>query len=407
MTVATIRSTGRLWPAASVVATAAAIVVTAACSGAQNPAEEAKPAPPTAVRELSFSAEQVQHSGIKWTSVESTTMTETVEIPGKLAPNEDGTFRLGAPARGRVLRVRVQVGDRVSRGQTLVTLQSQEANSARADYAKALADLNSRQVAANYARAARDRSERLLEVKAGSRQDVERARADDELSQAARAQAQAEVDRASTALTNLGVDSETGEMTLRTPIAGIVLSREAVPGSVVDAGAPLVVVTDPSTLWLEIAATEKVAATLRSGARVRFSVSAFPSDTFEAKVQNVGGGLDPATRTLAVRALAQNESRRLRPEMFATVLIDVGAPKPGVLVPDGAVQLLDERPVVFFVQPDAKGGARFERRDVEIGAKTNGQTQIVRGLDPGSVVVTEGTFAVKSEFARSKMPSQY
>ena len=72
-------------------------------------------------------------------------------------------------------------------------------------------------------------------------------------------------------------------------------------------------------------------------------------------------------------------------------------------VPDGAMQLLDERPVVFVAIPDADGGARFERRDVEVGARSQADVQILRGLSPGDIVVIDGAFAVKAAFARSKM----
>jgi cobalt-zinc-cadmium efflux system membrane fusion protein len=90
--------------------------------------------------------------------------------------------------------------------------------------------------------------------------------------------------------------------------------------------------------------------------------------------------------------------------MFATVTLTVGQPRTGVVIPDSALQMLDERPVVFVALTNGSGGARFERRDVEIGARTGTEIQIVRGLGPGDVVVTDGAFAVKSEFARSKMP---
>ena len=395
------RYAARFWA----VTAAALLAAVTACGGDKAPTEAAKPQPAGIEREVAFSAEQIKSSGVRWVAVEAVTMARTVEVPGQLMPDEDHTARLSAPARGRVVIVHVNVGDRVSRGQTLVTLQSQDAMAARADKAKAAAELTSRRATANYARAARERAERLLDVKAISRQEVERTRADDELAQAALTQAQTEVDRAQGVLTHLGVDPTTGEMVLRSSLSGVVLSREVVPGSVVDAGAPLVTVTDPSSLWLQVAATEAVATTLRAGAHLRFNVPAFPGEDFEARVENVGGALDPTSRTLPVRARVANGSRRLRPEMFATVWIEDAAPRTGVAVPDGALQLLDERPVVFVARPDAQGGARFERRDVEIGAKTNNQVQIVRGLNVGDVVVAEGAFAVKSEFARSKMPA--
>jgi membrane fusion protein, heavy metal efflux system len=72
-------------------------------------------------------------------------------------------------------------------------------------------------------------------------------------------------------------------------------------------------------------------------------------------------------------------------------------------VPTDAVQLLDNRPVVFVAVPDGKGGAAFERRDVETGAARAGATPVTKGLRAGDVVVMTGAFAIKSEFARSKM----
>jgi cobalt-zinc-cadmium efflux system membrane fusion protein len=348
--------------------------------------------------------EQIQQGGIQWEPVRAATMAETIEIPGQLIPNEDRTARLGAPARARVMTVRVRIGDRVTRGQPLVTLQSEQASAARAESAKAIAELSAHETSARYARTALERAVRLLELKAMSRQDVERARVESEEAESARVQAEAEVKRARDTLVHLGVSEETGEMLVRTPIAGIVLSRDAVPGSVVEAGSALITVTDPTTLWLEIAATERVAPILRRGSQVRFTVAELLPQTFDATIENVGGALDPATRTLPVHGMVRNATGVLRPAMFATVALTVGEPRTGVVIPDGALQMLDERPVAFVAQTNGTDGARFERRDVEVGARTGDEVQIVRGLSPGDVVVTNGAFAVKSEFARSKMP---
>jgi cobalt-zinc-cadmium efflux system membrane fusion protein len=354
-------------------------------------------------RQVTMTRDQIEHGGIQWAPVRAMAMTDTTDIPGQLAPDEDRTARLGAPARARVISVHVRIGDRVSRGQLLVTLQSEQASAARAEYAKAAAELKAHETAARYARTALERAERLLELKAVSRQDVERARVDSEEAEAARVQADADVQRAQDTLTHLGVSDAAGEIQVRAPIAGVVLSRDAAPGSVVDAGAPLVTATDPTTLWLEIAATERVAPLLRRGSQVQFTVPELLPQTFDATIENIGGALDPATRTLPVHAVVRNGGGALRPAMFATVTLTVGPERPGVVIPDGALQLLDERPVVFVARPDADG-ARFERRDVEVGARTRGEIHIVAGVSAGEVLVTQGAFAVKSEFARAKMP---
>ena len=382
----------------------AAVCFTAAC-GPTTPELTSVPAKAAVAGDLGMTREQIRQAGIRWAPVAAMTAAEVIEVPGQLAPDEDRTARLSAPARGRVLTVHVRLGDRVARGEPLITLQSEQAALARAEYTKALARLNADAAAARYAVAAVARAERLLALKAISRQDLERAQVENHTAESQRLQAQVEVDRTRSTLAQLSVDSETGEIILRAPLAGIVLNRDVVPGSVVDAGAPLLMVTDPATLWLDIAATERVAPVLRRGARVRFTVTELLPRTFDATIENVAGGLDPATRTLPVHAIVRNITGLLRPAMFATVTLPLGESRTGVAVADGAVQLLDARAVVFVVRPDHQGGARFERRDVEVGGARDDQIQILRGLKAGEVVVTDGAFAVKSEFARVQTPA--
>ncbi len=393
---------------------ALALVLATGCSGGPKPAADsvAATAEPSSAgstagtsaptRELPFTADAIKHGGIRWTAAAEQEFAGTVEVPGQLVANEDRTARLGAPAQGRVITVHVQIGDRIGANQALVTLQSADASTALADHNKALADVNARRAAATYARAARERAERLLAAKAIPRQDVERTTADDELAKSELARAQSEVARSEAMLRQLGAGSG-GTIVLRTPVSGVVLMRDATPGAVVQAGTPLVTVSDPSTLWLDVAVPERAAASLRTGGRIRFSVPAFGADTFAARIVSVGAALDPATRTIPLRALVDNGRGRLRAQMFATAWLDGANMRRGVVVPEKAVMLLDERPVVFVARPVSNGGARFERRDVTTGGASGGVVQVLNGLAPGELVVIDGAFAVKSEFSRSKM----
>ena len=380
---------------------AAVLAASAACFTGEAPRDAALPEAATQHDAIVMSSDQIAHAGVRWTAVTESTATDVVEVPGQLAPDEDHTARLGSPARARVLAVHVHIGNRVTRNQPLVTLASEQAATARAEYTKATAELSAHRAAARYARTALGRAERLLTLKAMSRQDVEKARVDQEEAESMEAQAEAEVERARATLLQLGV-TDTGEMIVRAPLDGIVLTRDAVPGSVVNAGDPLLMITDPSTLWLDIAATERVAAALKAGGRVTFAVADLRPRTFEAMIENVGGALDPATRTLPVHAVVVNVSGALRPAMFTTVMLPVGEARTGVSVPESAMQSLEQRPVVFVAVPDARGGAQFERRDVEVGARSGESVHIVRGLKAGDVVVIEGAFAVKTLFARTK-----
>jgi len=381
------------------------VVMGLAACGRATPPEETKAAPSAGTpTEISLTADQIAHGGVRWSATVATPLADFVDLTGRLVVDEDHTARLSPSVKGRVTSVQANVGDVVSRGQTLVILQSEEASARRAELAKATAELTQRQASLTYARAVRERAERLLALKAGAAQDVERARADEATAQSGVSQAESAVEQARVALTVLEVDAATGQIQLASPIAGVVVARDAVVGAVIDAGASALTVTDPSSLWLEFGAPDQVASLLTSGQRIHFDVAAF-SGGFEARILRVNGALDPATRLVTIRATVANGSKKLRPEMFATVRAETAAPRPAVSVPHDAVQLLEEHPVVFIAEPNAQGGAKFIRRDVQTGTTANGQTHIISGVNAGDVVVTDGAFAVKSQFSRGKMPA--
>ena len=339
---------------------------------------------------VTLTATQVAHGGVQWEQVAMGTVASAATVPGQVIPNEDRTARLGATVQGRVIAVRVRPGDRVRAGQVLVTLQSPAAGMAQSDVDKARAQ-------ASYARSARERAERLLALKAIPQQDYDRAIADDEL-------ASAELRRAQSVADQIGATaSASGEVAIRSPLNGVVLARTAVPGTGVDVGAPLVIITDPSTLWLSIDAPENLASLFRVGAQLRFTVPAYPADTFSARIDAIGAGLDPSTRTLPIRGMIRNQRERLKPEMLASASPG-GQAAPTPSVAEDAVQLLDGKSVVFVAHPDASGGAHFEPRSVQLGARSGGRIAITQGLTGGELVVMRGTLAIKAQLAKGSMP---
>ena len=376
------------------------LLVVACSKGGERPAAQSQSADTgmanmpgmTATTEVTLTAAQVTHGGVHWEPVATSTVASVATVPGQVVPNEDRTARLGATVQGRVIAVRVRPGDRVRAGLILVTLQSPAAGMAQSDLDKARAQ-------ASYARSARERAERLLALKAIPQQDYDRAIADDEL-------ASAELRRAKSVAEQIGAAaSATGEIAIRSPLNGVVLARTAVPGTGVEVGAPLVIVTDPSTLWLSIDAPENLASLFRVGAQLRFTVPAYPADTFSARIDAVGAGLDPSTRTLPIRGVIQNRGERLKPEMLASISAQGGGAISAPSVPEDAVQLLDGKSVVFVAHPDSMGGAKFAPREVQLGSRSGGRIAITHGLAPSDLVVTRGALAVKAQIKKGAMPA--
>jgi cobalt-zinc-cadmium efflux system membrane fusion protein len=194
-------------------------------------------------------------------------------------------------------------------------------------------------------------------------------------------------------------------MVLRSPLSGVVLTRDAQPGAVVAAGTQLVSVTDPSSLWLQVNAPEKLASLFRVGGILHFSVPAYAADRFDARVTAVGAALDPSSRTLLVRATILNGNQKLKPEMLASVSVEGDGSSTVPVIPDDAIQLFDGRPAVFVVRPRSAAGATFVRRFVEIGSRTGSTVAVTRGLAAGELIVTAGAFSVKAELQKSSMPA--
>ncbi len=359
---------------------------------------------PKVTTEIAFTEAQIARGKVKWEPIALVPTAVTAVVPGQVVPNEDRSARIGAPASGRVMSVQVRPGEAVSEGQLLVTIQSPASSAARADLARAEADVRSRQSEAAYAKSARDRAERLLALKAISKQEHERALADDELARSMLSQSQSELERARSAAQQLGISNTvSGEIQIRSPLSGVVLTRTALAGTFVEAGAELVVVTDPASLWLSIQASEQFTSLFNIGGRLRFIVPAWPADTFVARVEAIGAGLDADARTLAVRGLVASAGAKLRPGMLASVIAEGRETVPAALLPQDAVQLFDGKQVVFIALPDGKGGARFVKRDVEVRSRTAGHVAVARGIAAGDLVVTEGAFAVKSQFKKGSM----
>jgi len=193
---------------------------------------------------------------------------------------------------------------------------------------------------------------------------------------------------------------------VRAPFAGRVIDRKVTPGTLFEAMQPLVTLADISTVWVFAQAYEKDLALLRDGVAVTLRTEAWPQEVFRGQVDFVGSVVDPATRTLRVRATVPNPGEKLRPGMFVKAQVDVPQAYEGetvLAVPQSALQTLEGRTTVF-VQSDP---GLFARRLVETGHSFEGFTEVYSGIRAGDVVVTEGSFVLKSEFARASLAQEH
>jgi Cu(I)/Ag(I) efflux system membrane fusion protein len=212
------------------------------------------------------------------------------------------------------------------------------------------------------------------------------------------ASAQARADR----LRNLGMsDVQIDEMIatrkipedvyIVSPTDGFILSRNVSPGLRFEREKELYTVADLSQVWILAQVFGKDAQKFHPGAMAKVTLPD-TGDTFQARVSDVLPEVDPTTRALKVRLVANNPGYKLRPEMFVNVEVSVSIPS-GLSVPADAI-VDTGLAKQAFVQTSS---GHFEKREVEIGWRFDDRVQIVKGLREGEMVVAAGTFLVDSE----------
>jgi cobalt-zinc-cadmium efflux system membrane fusion protein len=300
----------------------------------------------------------------------------------------------------------VDLGDRVAKGQPIAWLESVELGKAREDYIRAAADLR-------VAEKAFERARRLVAEKAISGGEFQSREADYQSRRAALQAAAGVLRQAGESESQIRTFGETGSagpgvarVAVRSPFAGQVIDRKVTPGTLVEAFQPLVTVADLSSLWVFFQVAEKDLALLRDGLPVRILSESYPDERFAGRVDFIGGELDAATRTVRVRATVVNRGAKLKPGLFVKGQIEIPRPQKetGVLaVPQSALQTLEGRPTVFV----RSGPETFVRRFVETGHTFEGFTEVLSGIRRGEVVVTEGSFVLKSEFAKATLADEH
>lgn len=297
-------------------------------------------------------------------------ITATVPAPAEVVPPDNALVQVSAPVSGiapaEANRSAPSTGQRVQAGQVLAVLAP---STEQGSFAESVARVErlGREVA---------RDERLWEAGAIAERRLEEARHDLEV---ARAELEA-----------MGGSTD-GDylLRLRAPISGVIARRDFIPGGRIPAGSTLFTIVNPSMAWLRVQLPVARAANVADLPAV-FTVEGSDQVFRAERLLSVGSVIDPASRTVPV-------------------LYEIGAPGPltfgqigradlptdstvrGVAVPRSAI-LDDNGTPVAYVQT---GGESFERRALTLGATDGAWTQVLRGIDPGEMVVASGGYQVR------------
>ena len=337
-----------------------------------------------------FVIPQDQMSHVQVVTVEPTTLKRTLRLTGTVAYNAFNTTPVITQVGGPVSRILLVPGQHVKAGEPMLEVSSPDYSQLLDAYLKAADSFRLTQK--NYTRA-----QELYQHHAIAERDLEQAESD-------RNQAQADLNAAEQGMKILGIKNpadlakapSSAQIPVLAPISGEVVERLVSPGQVVQAGqTQAFTISDLSTVWVLANVYQTDLSFVQSGEDVVVKTDSYPG-SFHGRISYVSPALDPNTRTLQARIVVDNPGEKLKRDMYCTVSVAAGSFSNVIAVPDSSILRDDNNQPFVYAE---SGANQFGRRDVELGANENGQTQILKGISVGDKVVGDGSLFL--QFANS------
>lgn len=292
-----------------------------------------------------------------------------------VSPDVNRSIPVNALGSGRVMSLKASLGDRVRKGQILVTISSPDLSAALADHLKAVAD-------EGLAHKQLDRARLLFAHGSIAQKDLEAA-------QDAEAKAQVDVRASADRVRMLGGDPSHPMpfIELRAPIDGTIIEQNVTPAAAVkspDTAPNLFTIADLSRVWVLCDVYENDLARTHVGELATIRLNAYPDRPLTGHIGNISQVLDPNTRTAKVRVDMDNEAGLMRPGMFAVAELESTSPQLRVVVPTTAIVQLHDADWVFV----RVGPRSFRRVRVRAGTEVApGRQEVLDGVTPGQEVV--------------------
>jgi cobalt-zinc-cadmium efflux system membrane fusion protein len=323
---------------------------------------------------------------------------EQVNLPGTVSYDLAKMARVGSRVPGRIVSIYVNEGDYVKKGQLVFSIQSVELGEMESLYRKSAARREALMLQA-------ERAKELYEKKVTSAKEYELAMMDYKT-------VKTELETSRSALENYGLNTAEIEsllvgksyslhLPIRSPISGSVTERNAILGQAVSVRDNLFTVADLSTLWILLDVYEKDLNQIRIGAEADVKAVGNEGDMIHAKVAHVGETIDPIKRTAEIRLLVKNAKGRLRPGQSISAVVQgmvstQGEKEKFYTIPEKCVHKVEGDTIVFLRLEDGT----FVARKVSVGRLIDDRVEILSGVDANDVIVSEGSFLLKSEYLK-------
>jgi cobalt-zinc-cadmium efflux system membrane fusion protein len=318
----------------------------------------------------------------------------TIDLPGEVASDPDKTARVSALVAGRIESVSFKEGQTVRKGDLLAAIRVPELGKTKAAFTSTTAKAVS-------ARANADRLQALAQQRLAANQEVLAAKAE---ADALEAEAGAAQEQLRALGTSAGVGAAS-QLSLRAPVSGVVVMRDALVGQPVTADQVIATIADLDEVWFLGRVFEKNLSQVQPGASAEVQLNAYPKERFSGAIEYLSKQIDPTARTVTARIRLKNRSELLRIGLFGVARVSTGDSTnkaPGLVVARDAVTDLGGKLVVFVRQPDGD----FDVHEVVLGEGALGKVEVVNGLREGEQVVVDGVFTLKSAVLRGTLAEE-
>jgi cobalt-zinc-cadmium efflux system membrane fusion protein len=297
-------------------------------------------------------------------------------LPAIVESDPARTAAVLAPLSGRLIALKVALGDRVSRGQVVAIIDSPDLAQAYTDNEKAgdAFKLNQKNL---------ERQEAQNKLGVASDRDLDQAKSD-------HAQAAAEYARTQAHLKTLGASADatpaSRRLSVTAPVGGSVTALNVAPGNMInDPTQPLMTIADLSTIWVTAMVPEKDIAGVTKDQDAQVTLASYPERVLRGKVLFLSDVIDSDSHRGKIRIAFANRDYALKPNMFATVVLSGGA-RSLVVLPSSALLMNNDRTSVFV----ATAPWTFERRNVDAQLEEGSSVAIRSGVSAGEQVLVKG-----------------
>jgi len=306
--------------------------------------------------------------------VESRDLPTELNANGTVQPDVNKTIRVTSLGSGRVVDLKVRLGDYVKKGQELLVISSPDLAGAMGDYHKASAD-------EALAGKALERAQLLYSKGAFAQKDLE-------VAENADAKAKSDQQTAESRLRVLGGDPAhpSTMIELRAPVAGTIVEQNVAGFEGIkslDNTPNLFTIADLSNVWVVCDVYENDISDVHIGDPAEVHLNAFPNRVFKGSVSDVSRVLDPNTRSAKIRIVLANRDGAFRPGMFAVATFPSRQQKPHLVVPATAIMRLQDKDWIFRKETTNS----FRRLQVQTSGLPGGLQQIQQGAKAGDELV--------------------